>query len=129
MITYFEDKNHKSKNNYKNLKTLTPKLESLDTDVIVVSTKTSVTLSITGFELLVLPISAGIASALSLGIEVGQKTIFNKYNKHKKLDRKDVQAIKSSDQLCRKSLQEILIHKNFKKSRCKIFNKYVDEKQ
>ena len=36
----------------------------------------------------------------------------NQYNKHKKQSEKDQQTIKSSDNLCKKSLQDILIDKN-----------------
>ena len=63
MITHFKDKNHKTKTD-KNYKTLTSILESVDTVVVISSTATSVTLSITGFGLIVVPISAGIACSL-----------------------------------------------------------------
>ena len=48
MITYFKDKNHKSKKKYKNYKTLNAVLESVDGIVIIAATSTSITLSITG---------------------------------------------------------------------------------
>ena len=67
MITYFKDKNKKSKKRYKNYKTLNTILESVDSIVIIGATSTSITLSITGIGLIVLPISAGIACGLSLG--------------------------------------------------------------
>ena len=38
MITYFKDKNHKSKNKYKNYKTLNKVLESVDSIVIIGAT-------------------------------------------------------------------------------------------
>ena len=81
MITYFKDKNHKSKKKYKNYKTLNTILESVDSIVIIGATSTSITLSITGIGLIVLPISAGIACGLSLGNKVLHKLIINKYNK------------------------------------------------
>ena len=84
MITYFKDKNHKSKKKYKNYKTLNTILESVDSIVIIGATSTSMTLSITGVELITLPISAGIACGLSLGNKVLHKLIKNKYNKYKK---------------------------------------------
>ena len=56
MNTYFKDKNNKSKKRYKNYKTLKTKLESLDSIVIIAATSTSITLSITGFGLIILPI-------------------------------------------------------------------------
>ena len=70
MITYFKDKNHKSKMKYKNYKTLNTVLESVDSIVIIGATSTSITLSITGFVMFILPISAGIACTLSLGNKV-----------------------------------------------------------
>ena len=48
MITYFKDKNNKSKNRYKNYKTLNTILESVDSIVIIGATSTSITLSIIG---------------------------------------------------------------------------------
>ena len=81
MITYFKDKNNKSKKRYKNYKTLNTVLESVDSIVIIGATSTSITLSITGVGLIILPISAGIACTLSLGNKVLHKLIINRYNK------------------------------------------------
>ena len=70
MITYFKDKNNKSKKRYKNYKTLNTVLESVDSIVIIGATPTSITLLITGNGWIVLPISAGISCGLSLGNKV-----------------------------------------------------------
>ena len=127
MITYFKDKNNKSKKKYKNYKTLNTVLESVDSIVIIGSTSTSITLSITGIGLIILPISAGIACALSFGNKILHKIIINKYNKYKKLYERDQQTIKSFDKLYRKSLQDNVIDKTECESLCNIFSKYVDE--
>ena len=84
MIAYFKDKNNKSKKRFKNYKTLNKILESVDSIVIIAPTSTSITLSITGIGLIILPISAGIACGLSLGNKKLHKIIINKYNKYKK---------------------------------------------
>ena len=127
MITYFKDKNHKSKKRYKNYKTLNTVLESVDSIVIIAATSTSITLSITGVGLIILPISAGIACALSLGNKILHNLIINKYNKYKKLYERDQNTIKSFDKLYRKSLQDSVIDKNEYESLSNIFTKYVDE--
>ena len=127
MITYFKDKNHRSKKIYKNYKTLNTKLESVDSIVKIRATSTSITLSVTGIGLIVLPISAGFVCGLSLGNKVLQKLIINKYNKYKKQYERDQQTIKSLDKLYRKSLQDNIIDKTEYDSLCKIFTKYVDE--
>ena len=127
MITYFKDKNPKSKKKYKNYKTLNTVLESVDSIVIIGATSTSITLSITGKGLIILPISAGIACILSLGNKVLHKLIINKYNKYKKQYERDQQTIKSFDKLYRKSLQDNLIDKTEYDSLCNIFTKYVNE--
>ena len=127
MITYFKDKNNKSKKRYKNYKTLNTILESVESIVIIAATSTSITLSITGVGLIILPISAGIACTLSLGNKVLHKLIINKYNKYKKLYERDQQTIKSFDKLYRKSLQDNIIDKNEYESLCIIFTKYIDE--
>ena len=127
MITSFKDKNHKSKKRSKNYETINRILESVDSIVIIGATSTSITLSITGIGLFVLPISAGIACTLSLGNKVLHKLITNKYNKYKKQYETDQQTIKSFDKLFRKSLQDNLIDKTENESLCIFFTKYVDE--
>ena len=127
MIAYFKDKNHKSKKKYKNYKTLNTIIESVDSIVIIAATSTSIPLSVTGIGLIILPISAGIACALSLGNKVLHKLIINKCNKYKTQYEKDQQTIKFFDKLYRKSLQDNIIHKNEYESLCNNFTKYVDE--
>ena len=127
MITYFKDENNKSKKRYKNYKTLNTVLESVDSIIIIGATSTSITLSITGIRLIILPISAGIACTLSLGNKVVHKIILNKYNKYTKQYERDQQTTKSFDKLYRKSLQDNVTDKTEYDSLCKIFTKYVDE--
>ena len=127
MITYFKDKNHKSKKKYKNYISLNTILESIDSIIIIGATSNSITLSITGIGLIILPISAGIACGLSLGNKVFHKLIINKYNKYKKQYERDQQSIKSFDNLYRKSLQDNVIDKTEYESLCNIFTKNVDE--
>ena len=127
MIQYFKDKNNKSKKRYKNYKTINTVLESVDSIVIITATSTSITLSVTGIGLIVLPISAGNACALSLGNKILHKLIINKYNKYKKQYERDQNTIKSFDKLCRKSLQDNIIDKTEYENLCNIFSRYVDE--
>ena len=82
MITFFKDKNQKSKKRYKNSKTLNTVLESVDSIVFIGATSTSITLSITAIGLIVLPISAKNVCTLSLGNKVLQKLIINKDKKN-----------------------------------------------
>ena len=127
MITYFEDKNHKSKKKYKNYKTLNTVLVSVDSIVIIGATSTSITLSVTGIGLIVLPISAGIACGISLGDKILHKLIIDKHNKYKKQYERDQKTIKSFDKLYRISLQDNVIDKTEYESLCNIFTKYVHE--
>ena len=129
MIIYFKDKNHKSKKRYKNYKNLNTILESVDSIVIFAATSTSITLSVTGVGVNILPIAAGIACTLSLGNKVLHKLIINKYNKYKKQYERDQQTNKPFDKLYRKSLQDNVIDKTEYESLCKIFTKYADEKK
>ena len=127
MITNFKDKNHKSIKKHKNYKILNTILESGDSIIIIAATSTSITLSITGIGLTILPISAGIASTLSLGNKILHKLIIKKYIKYKKQYERDQHIIKSFDNLYRKSLQDNIIDKTEYDSLCNIFTKYVDE--
>ena len=81
MITYFKQKNHKSKKKHRNYKNLDTILESVDSIVITGATPTSKTLSNTGIGFIVLAISAGNACTLSLGNKVLHKMNINIYNK------------------------------------------------
>ena len=74
-------------------------IESVDTMVITGATSTSITLSITGVGLNILPIYGGIACTLSLGNKVLHKLIIHKYNKYRKQYEKDQQTNKSFDKL------------------------------
>ena len=128
MIKYFKDKNHKSKKRYKNYKTVNTILESVDSKVFIGATSTSITLSVTGVGLIILPISAGIACTLSLNNKVLHKFIVNKYNKYKKKQyEKDEETMKSFDKFYRNSLQDNVIDKREYESLCKNFTKGVDE--
>ena len=127
MIIYFKDKNNKSKKRYKNYKTLNTVIESVDSIIIIGATSTSITLSITGIGLIILPISAGFACILSLGNKVLHKLIIKKYNKYGKQYERDQKTIKFFDNLYRKSLQDNLIDKTEYEILCKIFTKNIDE--
>ena len=70
MITYFRDKNHQSRKKYKKYKNLNTIEKCVDSIVNFGTTSTSITQSITGVGLIILPISAGIARTLSLGNKI-----------------------------------------------------------
>ena len=127
MITFFRDKNNKSKKRYKNYKTITTILKSFDTFVIIATTSSSITLSLTGIGLVVIPLSTASACASSIGDKVLYEIIINKYKKYKKQYERDQQTIKSFDKLYRKSLQDNVIDKNEYKSLCDIFTIFIDE--
>ena len=112
MITYFKNKNNKSKKKYKKYKTSITILKSFDTFVISATTSSSITLSLTGVGLIVIPISTATACGWSIGKKVIFEIIINKYSKYKKQYGRDQQTIKSFDKLDRKSLQDNVINKN-----------------
>ena len=69
-ITYFKDKNNKSKKRYKKYKTIITILKPFDTFVIIATTSSSSTLSLRGIGLIAIPISTATASGLSSGNKV-----------------------------------------------------------
>ena len=127
MITYFKDKNNKSKKRYKKDKTPNAILESVDSIVIIGATSTSITLSVTGVGLTIPQKSAGIACTLSLDNKVIHELMISKYNKYKEQNERDLQTIRSFDKLYRKSPQGNVIDKTEYEKLCNIFTKYVDE--
>ena len=74
-----------------------------------------------------LPISAGIACALSLGNKVLHKIIKNKYFENKRKFRKDEQTKKIFDKFYRKPIQDNSIDKSEYEPPCKIFTKTLDQ--
>ena len=127
MITYFKDKNNKSKKKHKKYKKITTLLKSFDTFAIIATTVSSITLSLTGIGLIVIPISTASACGLSIGNKVIYEVIINKNIKYKKLYERDQQTYKSFDKLYRKPLQDNVISKTEYESLCNIFTEYVDE--
>ena len=127
MINYLKDKNNKSKTKYKKYEMITTLLKSFDTFVIIATTSSSITLSLTGTGLIVIPISTTSACALSVGNKVLYEVIINKYNKYKKQYERDQQTIKSFDKFYRKSLQDNIIYKTEYESLCNTFTKNIFE--
>ena len=127
MITYFKDKNNKSKRKYKKNKTLTTILKSFGTIVFIATTSSSITLSLTGISFIAIPKSTATACGLSIGNKVIYEIIINKYKKYKKHYEKDQQTIKSFGKLYRKFLQDNVIDKTEFGSLCNIFTEYLDE--
>ena len=78
MITYFKYKNHKSKERFKNYKTLNTTIEAVASINIIAAT--SITLSITDTGLNILPLTARIACTLSSGNKVLHILVINKEN-------------------------------------------------
>ena len=109
MITFFKDKNNKSKKKYKKYETITTILKSFDTLVIFATTSSSITLSLSGIGVIVIPTSNASACALSIGNNVFSEVIVNKYNKYKKQYERNRLTVKSFDELYRKSLQDNVI--------------------
>ena len=121
MITYFEDKNKKSKKKYVKNKTITTILKSFDTFVIITTTSSSLTLSLTEIGLIAIPMSTATTCGLSVTNKVLYQILMQKYNIYKKLYEKDQQTVKSFEKFYRKSLQGNLIDKNEYESLCIIF--------
>ena len=128
MITCFKYKNNESNKRYKNYETITTVLKSFDTSVTTATTSSSITISLTGIGLIVIPISTATACGLSIGIKIIYELIINKYNKYKKQYDRDQLTIKFFDKFHRNFLQDNVIDKNEYESVCNVFTKYVEEK-
>ena len=60
MITYLKGEYHKSKKNIKKYEVVSNIFKTVDTFVILATTSTSVTVSVTGFGLIVIPIQLAL---------------------------------------------------------------------
>ena len=127
MITYFKDKNNKSKEKFKKHKTISTILKSFVTIVIFATNSSSITLGLTGIGLIAIPRSSSVASGLTISNEVLYEIIMEKYNKSIKQYEKDQQTKKSFDKFYRKTFQDNVLDKNEYESLCNILTKNVDE--
>ena len=127
MITYFKDKNNKSKKKYKKYKMLTTKIKSLDAVVIIAETSSSTVLYHTRIRLIVIPRTTGLVCGLSISKKVRYEILRQIYNKYVKQFEKDQKTNKSFVTLCRKSFQDKLNDKNDYESLCNIFTKNLDK--
>ena len=86
-------------------------------------------MSLTGFALIVIPISSSTACGLTISNKIIYEIVMKKHNEYKKQYEKDEQTIKYFDKLYTKTLQAELSDKNENGSLCIIFTKYSDEKK
>ena len=70
------------------------KIKAFDTFVIIARTSSSITLSVTGIGLLVIPISTATACRLSIGKKILHEIVMQKYKKYKKQYGKDQKQLK-----------------------------------
>ena len=108
---------------------LTTYTNSIDTIVIIATTSSSITLSLTGIGLIVIPISTDIACGLTISDKVVHEVALQMYSLYKKQYQKDHQPIKFFDKLWRISLQDNVLNKNEYEAPWSIFTRYVDEKE
>ena len=94
MSGYFKDKT--INRDKKKLNTI---LISIDTIIIIAAKSSSITITLIGFGLKVIPITNSIACGLLNGNKVKYETVIQKYNKHKNQYQKDQQTIDSFDKL------------------------------
>ena len=127
IITYFKDKNNKSKEKFKNYNLLTAFLKSFDTSVITARTSSSITLSQTEIGFLFTHKSISIVFALSFSNKLVCGLITQKYQKCRKQYEKDQETKKSFDKLYRRFLQDKIIDKNEYERLYNSFTKYLDE--
>ena len=95
--------------------------KSIDTIVIIDTTSSSITLSLMGIGLKIIPISNSIACGLTISDEVSYEIVMQKHNNYKKQYEKGKENFKSFDEIYRKSLQENLIDKKEYESLGKTF--------
>ena len=84
MITYLKVKNRKSKDNFERNETMTTILKSFDTFLLLATASTSITLSLTGCEILDIPISTATAIGSTTSNSVIHEIGMQKCYMHKK---------------------------------------------
>ena len=70
MIAYFKNKNYKSKTKHEKHKMLCTIIKSFDSIVTIATTSSFVTLSLTGVNVIAIPISSSIACGLAISYKV-----------------------------------------------------------
>ena len=126
MNNYFKVKNHNPKQKYEKFELLATILKSVDTFAILATTSSSITLSLSGISLIVIPSSTGRAFG-TISKKVILETVIQKYNRYKKQYQNDQQTIRSFDKLYKKSVQDNVFERNDYESLRKTFSKYLNE--
>ena len=88
---------------------LTTIIKAFDTIVIIAKTSCSITLSLTGIGLMVIPISCSLACGLTFSNEIINEIVMKKCKRFKKQYETDEQTNISFDKLYRRSLQDKII--------------------
>ena len=70
MITYSEEKNHKSNKKFEQIQNVTTILKTFDTFVIIATTSCTIILSLRRIRIIAAPISTAAACGLSIGNKV-----------------------------------------------------------
>ena len=108
--TYYKEKDHKSATKNEKHRTLTSIIDSVDTVVSTRALTSCATLSVTAVGIILVPISAGVSFALSLGNKGLHKMNIHKYRKNLRNQiEKGQQTAKSFKKLYKKSSQDDLL--------------------
>ena len=95
-------------------------MKSFITFVIIATVSISLTLSVTGIGLTVIPISTGVTCGLKISNKVVYETVMQRFNKHEKPFERAQQTINSFDDIHRKCSQDNAIDIKEYESLCNI---------
>ena len=127
-ITYFKDKHHKRKQKYKKYETITTVLKSFDTIAKIATISSFITLSLTGFGLIFIPISSSIAYGLTISNKVIYEIFMQKFDEYKKQYEKINKLLNLSINYS-ENLYQIKYSIKLNMNLCDVFTKYLKKQK
>jgi len=122
----YETKKYKKLND--RFKLLNNLLQTIDTLIILGVTSTSVTLSVTGVGIIIVPISAGVGGFLGISSKLISEYLKRREKYHLKKYTLSLKTLEDFQKLHSKCLEDSKIDQNEYKKLTETYNKYKDER-
>ena len=125
---FYEEEYKKLKKKHNKFKNLNKILNTIDSVVIIGCTGTSVTLSVTGYGLIIVPITAGCGCLMSVGSKIINEFLKKKEKSYLKKYTLSHNTLQDFRKLHQKSLEDNVIDQNEYKKFTDMYNNYQNEK-
>ena len=125
---FYEEEYKKLKKKHNKYKNLNKILNTIDSVAIISTTSTSITLSLTGYGLIIVPITAGCGCVMTVGSKIISEFLKKKEKSYLKKYTLSHNTLNDFRKLYQKSLEDNIINENEYKKFTDMYNNYQNEK-